>query len=411
MTECADHPFSRRARHMRASEIRELLKLIDRPGMVSFAGGIPDMGLCDMDAFGEAHRQALQHPGALQYSTSEGYLPLRRWIASYMTARGVPCTDEHILITHGSQQALDLIGKLFLDPGDRVATAMPTYLGALQSFSTYEPEFIPIHFQDGMALADAQVAKLLYLVPDFANPTGYTLDMTERHAALELARRLGAIVVEDAAYTNLRYEGSDLLPIAALDRAEVGSIEDARTLYCGTFSKTLSPGLRVGWICGPADLIRRLTLAKQAADLHTATINQQVTHHVALSCFDRQVERARGLYARRRDTMLAALDAHAPAGVSWTRPEGGLFIWVTLPATIDANELLRQALVHGVAFVPGAPFFADGGGANTLRLSFSLVEEDAANKGIGLLCDLIANREQAEMDGGRGAALRVAAVG
>lgn len=389
------HPLSSRAARMKASEIRELLKLLDRPGMTSFAGGIPDPALFDLAAFRDAYGAALADAdggSALQYSASEGYAPLRRWIAGHMAARGVACTPDNILLTHGSQQALDLVGKLFLDPGDTVLTAAPTYLGALQSFSAFEPAFAAIELAGDRAPTPARSAKLVYLVPDFANPTGDTMSAASRTAALDLAGRLDAVVVEDAAYASLRFEGAELAPIAAIDGQRSGGIEATRTLYCGTFSKTLSPGLRVGWLCGPASLIRRLTLIKQAADLHTATINQQVIHEVAQSCFDAQVARARAVYRSRRDAMLRALEEHAPSGMSWTRPQGGLFVWVTLPPHIDAVDLLQDALDRNLAFVPGGAFFADGSGRNTLRLSYSLAGEAAIAAGIATLCGLVARR-------------------
>jgi len=393
-----DVPYavSRRASAMRASEIRELLKLLDRPGMISFAGGIPDPSLFDLEGFRKAYESALLENGnALQYSTSEGYPPLRRWIARRMSELGVVCTEDNILVTHGSQQGLDLIGKLFLDPASPLITEAPTYLGALQSFSAFEPDFTTVRFHDGKAEASATTARLIYLVPDFANPTGRTMTLEEREAALDLARRTGAILVEDAAYTDLRYEGERIPAIAALDIAASGSVEAAHTLYCGTFSKTLSPGLRVGWVCGPAALIRRLTLIKQAADLHTATINQQVLYRIAEDGFDLAVDRARAAYAARRDAMLAALRKHAPSGVTWTEPEGGLFIWLTLPAGADAASLLGKAIERNVAFVPGKAFFADGSGKNTMRLSYSLLAEDVQEAGIRILCDIMEEHLQA----------------
>lgn len=386
----ADYTISSRASAMRASEIRELLKLLDRPGMISFAGGIPDPSLFDLESFRAAYESALSENGAaLQYSTSEGYPPLRRWIARRMSDLGVDCTEDNILVTHGLQQGLDLIGKLFLDPGSQLITEAPTYLGALQSFSACEPDFTTVRFRDGVAETNAAAARLIYLVPDFANPSGRTMTLEERDAALKLAHRTGAVLVEDAAYTDLRYEGERIPAIAALDIAACGSIEAARTLYCGTFSKTLSPGLRVGWICGPAKLIRRLTLIKQAADLHTATINQQVLYRIAETGFDAAVERARAAYASRRDAMLAALRRHAPAGVTWTEPAGGLFIWVTLPDGADTAPLLEKTIERNVAFVPGTAFFADGSGKNTMRLSYSLLSEEVMEGGIRTLCGIM----------------------
>ena len=391
-----DYTISSRASAMRASEIRELLKLLDRPGMVSFAGGIPDPSLFDLESFRAAYESALsENVNALQYSTSEGYPPLRRWIARRMSHLGVDCTEDDILVTHGSQQGLDLIGKLFLDPGSALITEAPTYLGALQSFSACEPDFTTVCFRDGLAETNATAARLIYLVPDFANPSGRTMTLEEREAALELARRTGAVLVEDAAYTDLRYEGERIPAIAALDVAASGSIEQTRTLYCGTFSKTLSPGLRVGWICGPTTLIRRLTLIKQAADLHTATINQQVLYRIAKTGFDAAVNRARTVYASRRNAMLDALRRHAPAGVTWTEPAGGLFIWMSLPDGTDTATLLEKAIEKNVAFVPGTAFFSDRSGKNTMRLSYSLLSEEVMETGLRILCGLMEEHLQA----------------
>lgn len=394
-----DFRLSSRARSIKASEIRELLKLVGKPSMISFAGGIPDPTLLSVGLFQEAWRHVFAGPSiareALQYSTTEGYLPLRQWIAQHMQQRGVPAGADNILVTSGSQQALDLIGKLLLDPGSTVVTATPTYLGALQSFSAYEPQFSGL---DAPQPTGPGAPRLLYLVPDFANPDGATMSKTARHQALDQARALNAVIVEDGAYSALRYDGEDLPPIAALDAA-MGGIESSRTLYCGTFSKTLSPGLRIGWVCGPAALIRKLTLLKQGADLHTATTNQMVIHHVASAAYDEQVARARALYRIRRDAMLAALERHAPPGLRWKKPEGGMFVWLTLPDHLDAGALLRQALRQDIAFVPGAAFHPDGAGHNTMRLSFSLCDEAQIEIGIFKLCDLIGRQSMAKAVG------------
>ena len=391
-----DFRLSSRARSIKASEIRELLKLVGKPSMISFAGGIPDPTLLSVGLFQEAWRQVFAGPSiareALQYSTTEGYLPLRQWIAQHMQQLGVPAGPDNILVTSGSQQALDLIGKLLLDPGSAVVTATPTYLGALQSFSAYEPQFAGL---DTPQPTGPNAPRLLYLVPDFANPDGATMSKAARHQALEQARALNAVIVEDGAYSALRYDGEDLPPIAALDAAR-GGIESSRTLYCGTFSKTLSPGLRVGWVCGPAALIRKLTLLKQGADLHTATTNQMVIHHVASAAYNEQVTRARALYRIRRDAMLAALERHAPPGLRWKRPEGGMFVWLELPTHLDAGALLRQALRQDIAFVPGGAFHPGAAGQNTMRLSFSLCDEAQIEIGIFKLCDLIGQQAMAK---------------
>ncbi|MEO8243643.1 MAG: PLP-dependent aminotransferase family protein [bacterium] len=387
-----------RTTRMKASEIRELLKLLDQPDIISFAGGIPDPALFPKDAFQTAFAQALQDPNALQYSVSEGYRPLRDWIVSQMADLGIACTADNILITSGSQQGLDYLGKLMISPGDTVLVGWPTYLGALGAFNAYEPNYDRLDPQANRPAADfaARAAaaggkvKFAYLSVDFANPTGETLNLAARESVLDLADSLDIAVVEDAAYQTLRYDGEAIPPILALEIARKGSIENCRTLYCGSFSKSLAPGLRVGWVCGAAEVISRLVLMKQAADLHSATINQIATNHVARALFAPHVATLRQSYGARRDHMLAALAREMPATVTWTRPEGGMFIWLTLPPQIDAADLLARSLkTERVAFVPGRAFFADGSNGNTLRLSFSCANEDQIDEGIRRLGRLI----------------------
>lgn len=393
----ADFRLSARALALKASEIRELLKLVGKPSMISFAGGIPDPALFNLGLFQAACHEAFGGPQvareALQYSTTEGYLPLRQWIASHMQSLGVPVGADNVLVTTGSQQALDLIGKLLIDPGSTVLTARPTYLGALQSFSAYQPRLAQL---DAPQAAGEGAARLVYVMPDFANPTGQSMSRAARSRTLDQAQLANAVIVEDAAYTALRYDGEPLPSIAALDAAATGSIEATRTLYCGSFSKTLAPGMRVGWICGPTALIRKLTMLKQGADLHTATVNQMVIHHVAAAGFDDQVQRIRAVYRSRRDAMLAALTRYAVPGMSWSRPEGGMFIWLELPGHIDAAQLLQRAIRADVAFVPGGAFFPDGTGRNTLRLSFALCDEARIEVGIFKLCELIGHTAMAK---------------
>jgi hypothetical protein len=392
--------YAHRAARMRASEIRELLKLLDRPDIISFAGGIPDPALFPVEAALEAYAECLGPSAqqALQYSVSEGYLPLREWIAGYMHRLGVPCTADNILITSGSQQGLEFLGKLLISPGDTVLTLAPTYLGALQAFSAFEPRYDGLRPEDGNrtaasyseAAGDTGEVKLAYVVPDFANPTGETLSRPARDRLLDLADELDIPVIEDTAYSALRFEGEPQTSLQALDVARCGSIDRSRVISCGTFSKTISPGLRVGWICAAKPIIHRLVLIKQASDLNSALLNQMVMYRLAERCFDAQVERARPHYRGRRDAMLAALEAHMPAGVSWTRPEGGLFVWLTLPERIDSTALLKPAVDEmSVAFVPGGAFFPDGSGRNTARLSYSLPPGVTIREGIARLGALI----------------------
>ncbi|CAM5770863.1 aminotransferase [Labrys miyagiensis] len=387
--------FATRAGRMRASEIRELLKLLEQPDIISFAGGIPDPALFPKEAFREAYASVLANGSAgaaLQYSTSEGFPPLRDWIMRQMQALGVPCKPDNILITSGSQQALDYLGKLLLSPGDTALVTWPTYLGALQAFNAYEPRYdrlTPVHgnrtpaaYREAAAKAGGRV-KFAYLTPDFANPTGETLDQEARERLLDLAGDLDIAVIEDTAYQSLRYDGKGVPSMLALDVARRGDIDATRTISCGSFSKTLAPGLRMGWICAASHVIRKLVLMKQASDLHSPTINQMAMHHVAEHAFAQQVEKVRSAYRHRRDHMLAALQRHMPEGVSWTRPEGGMFIWVTLPDHLDGAELLARAIETArIAFVPGRAFHADGTGGNTLRLSFSLASDEAIDEGI-----------------------------
>lgn len=393
--------FASRSTRMTASEIRELLKLLDQPDIISFAGGIPDPALFPADEFRKAFSDILADgtaQAALQYSVSEGYRPLREWIAGHMAEFGITCGVDNILITSGSQQALDYLGKLFLDAGDTALVGWPTYMGALGAFNAYAPNYDrldPLGNRTAADYAEAAAAKggrvkFAYLSVDFANPTGETLSLAARKRVLDLAEELDIAIVEDAAYQSLRYDGAAVPPIMALDIERSGGIENTRTLYCGSFSKTLSPGLRIGWVCAAKPVIGKLVLMKQAADLHSPTLNQMAVARVAAATFGRQVETIRATYKARRDRMLASLKAHMPAGVTWSRPEGGMFVWLTLPEGIDGAELLARAIkTERLAFVPGRAFFADGSNANTLRLSFTLGNEAIIEEGIARLARLL----------------------
>jgi len=394
--------FASRASRMKASEIRELLKLLEQPDIISFAGGIPDAALFPKEAVTEAYGRVLSGPqanSALQYSVSEGYKPLREWIVGQMKAIGIDCTADNVLITSGSQQVLDYLGKIFLSPKDTALVTWPTYLGALGAFNAYEPTYDrltplsnrePAAYREAAAKAGGRV-KFAYCVPEFSNPTGETMPLAEREWLLKLADELDIAVIEDAAYQSLRFDGQSVAPILALDIARNGGdIEKTRTLYCGSFSKTLAPGLRVGWVVAAQDVIRKLVLVKQAADLHSSTINQMVIGEVAEKVFGAQVDRIRETYSARRDRMLAALETSMPDGVEWSRPEGGMFVWVTLPKGMDGADLLARAIRdHRIAFVPGRAFHADGSGENTLRLSFSCASFEMIDEGISRLGELV----------------------
>ena len=391
--------FSDRMSRVRASEIRELLKLLDQPDILSFAGGIPDPGLFPAEQIQAGYDAILGDAAlsrqALQYSVSEGYLPLRQWIAERMTRDGMPCEPHNIMLTAGSQQALDLIGKLFISPGDDVFVAAPTYLGALQAFNGYQPSYtdMPAGALDTPSTLDlerAQRQALGYFVPDFSNPTGVSMTLAERDALLDVAQALDWTLVEDAAYRELRFAGESIPTLLALDIARSGGIDNARTMFLGTLSKTLSPALRIGWVCGPKPVIEKLVLLKQGADLHVSTINQMVAHRAVSEGYDQHLHRLRGAYGHKGRVMLAALERTMPQGVTWSRPEGGMFVWIDLPEGIDGAALLARAIAEErVAFVPGAPFYAEVQKANAIRLSYSLPTDAQIEEGVERIARLI----------------------
>ncbi|HEY1721258.1 MAG TPA: PLP-dependent aminotransferase family protein [Magnetospirillaceae bacterium] len=392
--------FAPRANRMQASEIRELLKLLDQPDIISFAGGIPDPKLFPREKLAAAFERVLSDPNragaALQYSVSEGYLPLREWLAGYMGRLGVACTADNIVITNGSQQALDFLGKLCIGPGDRVLVAWPTYLGALQSFNCYEPVYDTLPGPESNRTVESYrngpgpAPKLGYVMPEFQNPTGTSLDLAERKALLDAADELDLLLIEDSAYEKLRYDGKREPSLLQLSIERTGHIDDARVVYCGTFSKTIVPSLRVGWVVAPKAIIQKIVLIKQASDLHSPTLNQMVMHDVAAEIIETHGLQIRDAYKARRDAMLQALEREMPPGVTWTKPEGGMFIWVTLPSDLDGAKLLERAITEArVAFVPGEAFYADRSQRNHIRLSFSATNPAAIDDGIARLGKLL----------------------
>jgi 2-aminoadipate transaminase len=396
--------FARRLDRVKASTIRELLKLLTRHEVISFAGGLPAPELFPVAEIEEATRRVLSERGreALQYGTTEGYLPLRELLVRHMSRYGVEVTPANVLVTSGSQQALDLVGRAFLDPGDAVLVEAPSYLGALQAFNVCEPDYVAVPLDEEGVDPEAierelerRRPKFLYLLPNFHNPAGVTLSLERRRRVVELAARRGVPIVEDDPYGQLRYEGEHLPPLVVLDaelRRDRGAAAPAGggVIYLGTLSKTLAPGLRIGWVVAPEPVIDRLVRLKQGADLHTATFTQMVAHETARGGFvDRHVRQLRGVYRERRDAMLAALDRHMPRGTTWTRPAGGLFLWLTLPDGLDSTRLLPEALAADVAYVAGAPFFAAGGGERTLRLNFSYCPPATIAEGIRRLGEVV----------------------
>ena len=376
--------MARRAERLNPSTIREILKLTEKPGIVSLAGGLPAADGFPVEAMAEATARVLRDSGreALQYAASEGYGPLREWIATRLAAQGLDADPARILVTTGSQQGLDLVGKVMIDPGSRVAVESPTYLGALQAFNAYEPDFVAVDGDaDGPrpeALAAAMPARFLYLLPNFQNPSGRCLPDARRRALAAAAADAGLPIVEDDPYGELWYDAPPPPPVAA----HAGE----NAVHLGSFSKVLAPGLRLGWIVAPKALHPKLLQAKQASDLHTPGFNQRVVHELVKDGFlETHVPAIRARYRAHRDAMRAALERHLPPGCRWALPSGGMFFWVTLPDGLDATALLPQAVEAGVAYVPGAPFFAGGGHANTLRLSFVTVPPDGIDRGVALL--------------------------
>jgi DNA-binding transcriptional MocR family regulator len=392
--------YATRAARMQASEIREILKLLDQPDIISFAGGIPDPELFPVAEIADACRDIFADKKsastALQYAVSEGYLPLRQWIAAYMGKLGVTCTPDNILITNGSQQALDFVGKLFISPNDTVLVAWPTYLGALQAFNAYEAHYeklpAPCSERSIESFRGKPKAKFGYVMPEFQNPTGTSLTKAERIALLNAAEALDLPLVEDAAYEHLRYDGERAPTLLTLASERAGGIDNAKVIYLGTFSKSIVPALRIGWMIGPKDVIRKMVLVKQGSDLHVSPFNQMIMQRIASTIIETHTAKIRAAYKTRRDAMLKALTAHMPAGVSWTKPEGGMFVWMTLPRPIDGAELLKRAITEKrIAFVPGYAFFADRSGRNTIRLNFSLNDPVTIDEGLKRLGNLISS--------------------
>jgi hypothetical protein len=365
------------------------MKLLASKQIIHLGGGLPDPDIFPYEAIAAASDRIWGNRTlartALQYAPSEGHGPLREWIAGYMTGSGARCGVDNILITNGSQQGLDFAAKLLLSPGDRAMVEIPSFIGALRAFDAYEPSYV------GLPGGDPSGAKFCYAGPDFRNPTGTTMTLAEREALLDMADASGMAILEDGCYERLRYDGQPIPSLLALACARHGSIEDVPVLHTGTFSKTIAPSLRIGWIAGPAAVIRKLVLIKQASDLATSALNQMLLLDVVQNHLEEATATACTVYRERRDSMLAALAEHMPEGVRWTRPEGGLYAWVELPAQIDATRLTQRALAeHGVSAIAGAAFYPRGVPAerNTMRLSFSMIPSEPAREGIARLGEL-----------------------
>jgi 2-aminoadipate transaminase len=378
--------LARRALRMKSSMVRELLKFTTQPDLISFAGGLPAPDFFPVREFDEACRYVLKHHAsvALQYSPTEGFLPLKQYLAETMSKYGIWVEPDNILMVNGSQQGLDLIGKLFIDDDSCIITSRPTYLGGLQAFDAYEGEYCTVGMdEDSMMveeipdiLKQQSHPRFVYVLPNFHNPAGTTLSLERRQRLAEIAREHDLVIVEDDPYGELRFEGEDITPIWRL--------APERTLYLSTFSKTLAPGIRLAWVVAPKPIISRLVQAKQGADLHTGTFVQMVANDICQRGFLRShVKKLRTVYRKRRDAMLDALAEHMPDGVEWTIPLGGLFLWVRTSNRINTRDFLKTAIERKVAYVPGAAFYpGEQGGEHSMRMNFSYCDEETINEGI-----------------------------
>ncbi len=398
--------YAQRTQRMGRSIIRELLKLAAQSDIISFAGGLPAPELFPVERAEQAACQLLERTGtrALQYGETEGYLPLRQFICDNMCRYGIQARPTNVLITNGSQQALDLIGKLLINPGDRVLVEEPTYLGALQAWNAYQAEYVSVPSDDDGLRTDLLEGglrngpKFMYILPNFQNPGGTTLPLERRLEIVRLSNKYGIPIIEDDPYGALRFEGEHLPPLVALDadfQTSTGlnghGYMEGNVIYLGTFSKTLAPGLRLGWVVAPEEVIDQLVMGKQGVDLHTSSFAQMLAYEIVKDGFlEDHIRLIRRVYGERRNVMLEALARYFPEGCSWTAPKGGLFLWARVPQDVDTAELLPRAVEHKVAYVPGSAFYPDPErGRNTMRLNFSNAQPAQIEEGIRRLGNML----------------------
>lgn len=389
--------FSQRMETMKSSAIRDLLHYATLPGMIYLAGGLPAPESFPVEVFRAACNTVLDEVGAqaLQYGTTEGYKPLRQFLAERMrNLKGIAAGSDNLLLTSGSQQALEMIGKLFIDYGDIVVLESPSYLGAIQAFDLYAPRYVTVPMDEqGIIIGELErilqivTPKFVYTVPTFQNPSGRTMSVERRKQLIALAEHYDLVIVEDDPYGELRYTGEPVPPIKAFDTT-------GRVIYLGTFSKILSPGIRLAWVVATEEYIRKLALIKQATDLCTSTFIQYAAYEYCRSgIMEEHIEKIRAMYRVRMEAMLNALDRYFPKeGVSWTHPEGGMFLWVTLPEAIDVEDMLKEAVANRVAFVPGTSFYVDGRPHSTMRLNFSNATPEMIEEGIRRLAEIARRR-------------------
>lgn len=382
--------FSSRIAEMRRSEIRELLKLTQQPEIISFAGGLPCPEAFPVDVVKEITSKVLDERGsiALQYGTTEGLTPLRKELAKRMCKKGVTCTHENILVTHGCQQALDLISKVFLDPHDVVVCSLPSYLGGINAFAAFSAQFVGIPLKnDGMDLdaleeslkklsKEGKKPKFVYVLPTFHNPAGVTMPAENRKRMIEILNEYDVLAFEDDPYSELRYEGDHINPLKAFDTG------GDHVFYLGTFSKILAPGLRLGWAVAPTEILNSLVTAKQSTDLCTSTLTQYIAYEYLHQGFvDSHIENIKKIYGKKRNIMMESMDTYFPEETTWVRPDGGMFTWATAPG-VDTKKLVIKAIEQKVAYVHGAAFRFDGGGRDSMRLNFSYPTYEEVEEGI-----------------------------
>ena len=371
-------PFSMCSEQVRPSFIRDILKAANQPNMISLAGGLPDPSLFPTQHLAKSAYRVLMNSGqeALQYTTTEGYNPLRRFIAErYHRQQGLAISSEQVLITSGSQQALDLIGKLFINPNDAIILERPSYLGAIQCFSQYGPRMLEIDLnkngpnQEQLThLLNSEQVKLFYTIPNFQNPTGNEHSLESRRATVDLLEKTSTFIIEDDPYGEIRFEG-EALPT-------LHSMLPEQTILLGSFSKTVAPGLRIGWVIASSDIIKRLAVLKQASDLHSSHLDQQVLYdYLTHYNLDEHIASIIDLYKRRRDCMITAIEKEFSTNVHYSTPNGGMFLWLKFPSTIKAMEVLNRSIKEGIIFVPGETFYAEKAALNTARFNFSNTDE------------------------------------
>lgn len=381
-----ENKFAERARFVKSSETREILKITERPEIISFAGGLPAPELFPVEALKNACHAVLNENGAasLQYSTTEGYIPLREAICQRMKGVGINTGVDDILITSGSQQAIDLTGRLFINEGDTIICESPTYLAAINVFKSYNANFVEVAMdEDGMVMEELEKklqehpnTKLIYTIPDFQNPTGRTLKLERRKRMIELANQYDVLIVEDNPYGAIRFAGEELPPVKYFDT-------EGRVIYLSTFSKIFTPGLRLGWICADKSFIEKYVAFKQIADLHTDSFAQRITaKYMELYDIDEHIDKIKAVYKERCTAMLSCIEEFFPKNVSYSKPEGGLFIWVELPRDVDSTHIFAECLKNNVACVPGVPFFPNGTQKNTLRLNYSNMSIEKITEGM-----------------------------